>query len=61
MPRKPQDPPGPTYAEHARTRANTIAGSHDDLARKLHDDAGHFGAFAFCDEPACVDIARAAR
>ena len=63
MPHKPQDPPGPTYAEVVREdarRAGLTLG-HDDLARTLHDDADHFGAFAFCNERACVDIARAAR
>lgn len=54
---------GPTYAEVVRegVRQAGLALGRDDLARTLHDDADHFGAFAFCDEPACVDIARAAR
>lgn len=54
---------GPTYAEAVRgkVRQAGLTLGDDDLARTLHDDAGHFGAFAFCTEPACAELARSAR
>lgn len=54
---------GPTYAEAVRgkVRQAGLTLGDDDLARTLHDDAGHFGAFAFCNEPACLSITKAAR
>ena len=63
---------GPTYAEAVRGKvrqAGLTLGDDDlartlhddDLARTLHDDAGHFGAFAFCNEPACLSVTKAAR
>lgn len=54
---------GPTYAEAVRStvREADVALSHDDLARTLHDDADHFGAFEFCNEPACLSVTKDAR
>lgn len=54
---------GPTHAEAVRGKvcqAGLTLGD-DNLARTLHDDAGHFGAFAFCNEPACSRVNKDAR
>lgn len=63
MPRPKIKSAGPTYAESVRgkVRQAGLTLGDDDLARTLHDDAGHFGAFAFCNEPACADLTKAAR
>ena len=54
---------GPTYAEVVRedVRQAGLALGHHGLARALHDDADHFGAFAFCNEPACLSLTKDAR
>ena len=63
MPRSKIKDTGPTYAEvvRANVRQAGLALGHDDLARTLHDDADHFGAFAFCNEPACLSVTKDAR